>query len=117
MGKFGCLSEAAVLRIEHFEGGFLDCGNDARGNGTAAAGERLRLRDRTLDHLRLLDHIAVLFFVSIRDADQYAFEAGAAVTVGGRKVRATVERLALGSEKSGERPAALSADRADGGLV
>src|ERR1700683_1257519 len=117
MRKLGSLTAAAVLCVEHAERGFLNCGDDARRNSSAAPGKRLRLSDCAFHHLRLLNDVAVLFFVGVGNAHEHALEAGAAVTVGRREIRAAIKRFAIGGKKSGERPAALSADRADRGLV
>src|ERR1700686_2986962 len=117
MGKFGGLAEAAVLRVKHFESGLLN-GLDYAGRDAAVASSgRFRLCDRLLNHLRLLDHVAMLFFVGVGDAEEDAFETGAAVAIVRRKIGAAVEGLAIGSEKGGERPSALTADGADGDLV
>ena len=75
------------------------------------------MRHRALYHLRLLHHVAMFFLVSVGNADQDALEARSPVTVVRRKISAAVKRLAIGSEKCGERPSALPADHADRSLV
>ncbi len=96
MGKFWRLPEPSVYWVKHLEGRFLNRIDYAARNLSAAAGKRFRLRNRVLDHLRLLDHVAVLFFVGIGDAQQNAAEAGTAVAIVGRKISAAVKRLAIG---------------------
>jgi len=110
MRKFRRLSEPSMHCVKHLERRVLNRIDDAARNLSGAAGKRFRLRDRVLDHLRLFDHVAVLFFVGVGDAQQHAPEAGTAVTIVGRKICAAVKRLAMGSEKRGERPTALAAD-------
>src|SRR5580704_18597707 len=60
-------------------------------------------------------------FISARlecfgDAGEDAAKAGAAHRVVGRKIGAAEKRLAFRGEESGERPATLSRNGADGGL-
>src|SRR5579863_371793 len=111
MGKLWRLPEASMLRVEHFEGGGLNGVDYAARDLAAAPRKRFRLRDRVLDHLRLLDHIAVFFFVGIGDTEQHAPKAGTPVAIRGWKIRSAIERLAIWSEERGERPSALPADR------
>ena len=59
----------------------------------------------------------MLVQVSVGDAQQNAAEAGTAVAVAGRKISATVKRLAIGSEKRGKRPSALAAHGLHGNLI
>src|ERR1700720_2473662 len=75
------------------------------------------MRDRTLHHLRLLHHVAILFLVGVGNAEQHTLETWTPVTIGRRKIRAPIKRLAIGRKKSGERPSALPADRTDRSLV
>src|ERR1700733_4429252 len=117
MRKLGRLPESAVLGIEHFQGGLLNGGNDAARNSPAAPGERLRLRNGVLQHLRLLHHVAVLLPVSIGDAQQHTPKAWAPVSIGRRKISAAVKWFAIGRQKRRERPTALPAYRADRSLV
>src|SRR5271167_1309555 len=110
MRKLWRLPEASMYRVKHLERRFLNRIDHTTRNLPAAPGKRFRLRNRVLDHLRLLDDVAVLFFVRAGDAQQDAAEAGTPVTIVGWEIRAAVERLAIGSEKGGERPSALPAD-------
>src|SRR6202453_2035324 len=117
MRKLGRLPESAVLGIEHFQGGFLNGRNDAARNSPAASGERLRLRDGVLQHLGLLDHVAVLLPVSMGDAQQHTPKAWAPVSIGRGKISAAVKWFTIGRQKRRERPPALPAYRADRSLV
>src|SRR5580700_364113 len=117
MRKLGRLPEPPMLRIKHAERRILNRIDNARRNPPALPGKRLRLRNRTLDHLRLLDHVAMFFFVGVGNAQQHALETRTPVTIVRRKIRPTVKRLAIRSEKRSERPSALPADRAHRSLV
>src|ERR1700739_1041689 len=117
MGKFRGLSEAAVLRIEHFERRFLNGRQNAGGDSSAATGKRFRLRDGGFHHRRLVYHVAMFFFVGVGDAEQHPAKAGPAVSITWREVGSTIKGLAVGGEESGERPSALSGNRLDGDLI
>src|ERR1700722_12877463 len=106
MRKLWCLAEAAVLGIVHALGRGLDGGDDLGRNPAIFSGKGFRLRNRVLNHPRLLNHVAALFLVGIGDAEQHTPKAGAAVSVLGWKVCSAVERFAIGSKKRGQRPSA-----------
>src|SRR5580704_19593190 len=113
MGKLRRLPKSPMHRIKHAERRLLNRSNDAGRNPPAAPGKRLRLRNRTLHHLRLLHHVGMFFLVSVGDAGQNALEARTPIPIGRRKISSSVKRLAIRSKKSRERPTALPADRAD----
>src|ERR1700692_4945941 len=117
MRKLRRLPKPSMLRVKHTKSRLLNRRDDTRGNTPITSGERFRLRDSALHHLRLFDHVAILLLVSIGDADQYALEAGPPVAVRRRKIRPAVKRLAIGCKKSRERPPTLPAHRADRGLI
>ena len=56
-------------------------------------------------------------FECLGNREQDALESGPAAGVVGREIGATEERFSIRGEKGGERPAALSGKRADGGLI
>src|ERR1022692_3649529 len=110
MGELGSASEASILRVKHLQRRFDDGVNDSRGKLSAFSGERFCVRDGAFDHLCLLHHVVVLILIGVGDGAQDALEAGAPVLIVGREVGSTVERLAVGGEKSGQGPSALSAN-------
>src|SRR5690242_7905643 len=110
-------AKSAVPRIEHLDGRVLNRRDDVGRNASAAAGKRFRLRDRVLDHGRLLDDIPVFLFVSVGDTEQHATEAGTSVSFIRREIRASIKRLTVGSEKRSQRPSALSAHSLHRSLV
>src|SRR5579863_819429 len=103
MRKLRGVSKPAMLCIEHAESRFLNRRNNARRNPPAATGKRFILRDRGLDHLCLLHHVAVFFFVSVGNAQQDALEAGTPIAIVRRKISSTIKRLAIGSKKRRKR--------------
>ncbi len=95
MRKLRCLTKAAMLRIVHTGSRSLNRGDYRRRDPAIFSGEGLGLSDRTLHHLRLLNHITMFFGVSVSNAQQYASKAGTAVAVLGWKVCAAVKRYAV----------------------
>src|ERR1700732_2790809 len=117
MRKLRRLPEPAMLRIKHAKSRFLNRRDDASRNPPTASRKRLRLRDRTLDHLRLFHPVAMFLLVGIGDAGQHALEAGPPVAIRRRKISASIKRLTIRSKKGRKRPSTLAADRADRSLV
>src|SRR6267142_7160342 len=111
MGKLRRVAEAAITLVKHLEGGLGNRVNHRWRQVSAATRERFRLRDRIGDHVRLFDDLAVLFAIGLRDRQQDALETRTPVLILRREVRPTIERFAVGREKSGEGPAALSSER------
>ena len=110
MRKLRCAAEAAVGLVKHFQSRFDNFLNYLRRKLASFAGEGFSIRDRTLDHLCLLEHIAILLVISVGDRQQHALEAWPAPVLRGRKIRASEERLAIGGQEGRQRPAALPAD-------
>jgi len=117
MRELGGAAEAAVGRVEHFECRLYDGIDDCRGERGALSSKRFGMRDGVLDHLGLLDDVAVFLVEGVGDGQQDSFEAGTAVVVVGREVSSAVKRFAVRSKKCGQRPAALSADGTYGHLI
>src|SRR5436853_4304156 len=117
MGEFRRLPETSMLGIEHALSRSNDPVNYCSGYTTAPTGKRFRLGNRVFNHLRLLHHIPVLFFVGTGNAQQHAAEAGTTVSIGRRKIGSAVKRSTIGRKKSCQRPSALSADCLHSGLV
>ena len=61
--------------------------------------------------------LGALIAEGIGDGEKHAAETGTVHLVFGREIGAAEKRLAVGEKESGERPAALFGNRADGGLV
>ncbi len=117
MRKLRSGAKSAMLGVEHLQRRFLNPRNDTVRNPAAPSRERFRLREGGLDHRRLLDHIAIFFFVGLRDAEQHAAKARATVSVLRWKVSPTIKRLTIRSEKCGQRPSALPAHRLHRDLI
>src|SRR5215813_13664996 len=65
--------------------------------------------DGSFDQSRLIEHISILLAICVRERQQHSPKTRPAIVVLRRKIRSTVKRLAVGREKGGKRPAALSA--------
>src|SRR6266566_4986398 len=117
MWKLRGRAKPSMLRIKHLERRLLNRLDSARRNASAASVKRLGLHNRAFDHRRLLDHIPMLLFVRIRNAQQYAPETRPPIMILRRKVRPAIKRLPIRREKCRERPSALPAHRLHGGLV
>src|SRR5436190_454112 len=117
MWKLGRVAETAIALIEHFDGRFDDGLNYFGGDVAAATGKCFGLRDRIGDHVRLLDDLAIFLAVGLRNRDQDALETWTAILILRREIGSTVEGLAVWSEKSRKRPAALSGKGADCDLI
>src|ERR1700690_54615 len=79
----------------------------------ARPGERFRLGDRVGKRFRGFQQILALVLVGVSDSEQHAAKPGASLLILGRKIGAAKKRFAVWHQESGERPTALSADRAD----
>ena len=108
--KFGRLTDAAVVRVVgpgECVGGVERQGRRRRcGAGRLCVG-LLQGRHHLLDGAL---HVLVLFAVGLGDGEQQAREARHPVAVLRREVRPAVERLALGSQEDGHRPAAVTGE-------
>src|ERR1700688_3354811 len=111
MGKLRRLPKSPVLRIKHLERRLLNRRENARRHPPTASRKRLRLRNRTLQHLRLLDHVAMLFRIRVGNAQQYAPKAGTPVPIARGKISPTIKWLPIRSEERCQRPSALPAHR------
>src|SRR5208337_3971951 len=83
----------------------------------AARRKRLRPRDRALDHLRLLQHLAMLVTISLSNRNEHALETRPPVSVRRRKVCSPVKWLAIGSKKRRQRPSTLPGERGHRHLI
>src|SRR5262249_18521165 len=117
MRKFRRRPEAAVQRIEHLERRLLNRADDTRRYTSATPGKRLGFHARILDQGCLLADIPMFFLVGVGNAQQRGPEPRTSIVFLRREVRPAIERLAVGSEKGGEGPSALSAHGLHGGLI
>src|SRR5689334_1188514 len=117
MRKFRRTTKAAVLLIEHSQGGIHDFLNHFWRELGGLAGEGLGMRYCSFDHSCLFDDVSIFFAISIRNGHQHPPKTGAAIVVIGRKIRAAIKRLTVRREKRGQRPSALSADCLHGDLI
>src|SRR5947199_4559770 len=117
MRKLRCAAEAAVGLVKHFHGRFDDFLNYLRRKLASFAGEGFSIRDRTLDHLCLLEHIAILLVISVGDRQQHAPKTRTSGVIIRRKVSAAIKRTSVGCEKAGERPATLARNRLHRDLI
>src|SRR6266436_1328359 len=114
MRKFRGAAKAAVLDIEELGDGF-DLGvNDAEIEIGAGAGEDFGLRDGVCESVGGALELGALVAVGIGDGEKDAAESRAAHLVFGRKIGAAEKRFAIREQKTGERPAALAGNGANG---
>src|ERR1700694_1220556 len=117
MRKLGRVAEAAIAFVEHLDGGFYNRLDHLGRHLAAASGKRIGLCDGVGDQVGLLDGLAIFFAIGLRNGSQHALEAWTAVLILRWEVGAAVEGLAVGGEKAGEGPAALSGEGTDGDLI
>ena len=117
MRKFRRVAEAAVLLVEQMQRGFDHRVDDAGIELAARAVKHFRFGDGFFERVGGVVHFARGDCESFGNAEENAFEAGAAHGVFGREIGAAEKRLAVGREERGERPAALSGNGADRGLI
>src|SRR6267378_3191259 len=91
--EFRGAAEAAVLDVEKLGDGF-----------------DLRFDDAEVE-------LGALVAIGIGNGEKNAAKTGAAHLVFGREIGAAEKRFAIGEQKTGERPAALAGNGADGGLI
>ena len=117
MGELGLATEAAVAHVTLFRAASTIFSNSS-GPGLPARPVKLSFCSMaSITRAGGLVHLGAAVLECLRHGEQDALEAGATVTIFRREVGAAEVGLAIGSEKRGERPAALSADGGDGGLV
>src|SRR5258708_10273553 len=117
MGKLRRAAKSSVGVVKHLLRRFDDCVNHRGGHLPAATRRKLRPRDRALDHLCLLQHLAGLVAIGLSNRKQHTLETRTPVRVRWRKVRPPIKRLAVGSKKGRERPPSLSGQRTHRRLV
>src|SRR5260221_9590854 len=117
VGDFREFAEAAIAEIEKLSERADLRVDDAKIELGARACERFRFGYCFGERFGSFQQFFALVLVGVGDGEQNAAEAGAATLILGRKIRAAEKRFAVGHQKAGERPTALAADGADGGLV
>ena len=115
--EFRTAAKAAVARVESLEdGGDLQV-HELRAPIAARSGKHFRLRHGTHKRRgRFLD-LAAPHAVGIGNTLEDAAKTRTAHGVDGREIRAAVKGAAVRKQKSGKRPAALSGNGVDGGLI
>ena len=112
--ELGSAAEATPRRIEARRRPATAASASVRSRDPPVAGGAAALRDRLRDPTSLPDDLGPAFAPRFRHASQQVPERRHAVPRLGREVRARVERLALGGEERGQRPAALARHGLDG---
>src|SRR6266481_2302914 len=117
VGKFRGAAEAAVFYVKEMRDG-VDLGFDDAGIEIGAgSGEDLGVCDGLGERFGGAFQFGAFVAERIGDGEKHAPETGAVHLVFGREIGAAEKRFAVGEKESGERPAALFGNRADGGLV
>src|SRR5437762_6692119 len=98
-----------MMRIEALDRGLHYAIDQSGRNLSRTARERFSMIDRAHDMLGGFHHIAVLFAIRRCKSLKNALESGTSVVILGRKIGPAEKWPAIGSQKSRERPAALSA--------
>src|SRR5258706_10495814 len=117
MRKLGRVAESSIGGVVGFKRGFDNGGDNGGRKVSALTAERLRLRNSADHFFGLLHGVVALVSIGSRNRQQNSAKAGPTVLLARREVGAPVKRLAVRSEKSRQRPPALAADSADGGLI
>ncbi len=118
--KLRCPAEAPVDGVEQRNDVLVRAIEDHLGQLVRGAGqpiaEGVRF-DRFLQFAGLVQHVGTLVHPNVGDGFHDAHETGHAVSVRRRKVRAAVERLAVGREEDRHRPSAAFGHGLHGGHV
>src|SRR5580765_6580622 len=101
MRKLRRLPKPSMLRVKHPKRRSLNRRDNAGRNPPVFSREGLRLRNRAFHHLRLLDHVAMLFLVSIRNAQQHAPKARTPISIARRKISPAIKGLSIRRKKRG----------------
>src|SRR5258708_38417452 len=117
MGKLRRAAKSSVGVVKHLLRRFDDCVNHRGGHLPAAPRRKPRPRDRALDHLCLLQHLAGFVAIGLSNRKQHTLETGPPIRVRWRKISPPIKRLAVRSKKGRERPPTLSGERAHRRLI
>ncbi len=117
MRKFRRAAKSSVSRVEQFQDGFGLIVRHARIKLSARPRERFRFGHRFGQPGRRLLDLRAAAVKARGHGFENAAKARAAHGVVRREIRAAVKRASIGQKKSGERPAALPGNGADGSLV
>src|SRR6185437_13545017 len=115
--KLRRVTKASMPFVELTQGSFDHRIHHTDVKYAARALKNLRLGDSFLQRLRGIIHFTAAAFESLGNGLQNTLQTRPAAGVLGRKIGTAEKRLTIRSEKSRERPAALSGNRAHGGLV
>ena len=114
MGKLWLAAESSMAHVDALQRGNHHLLDEVRAWVSCAAGEGLILLDRVHHAAGGLVHLGAAVHEGLGHGQEDALEAGTAVAIFGRKICAAKVWLAIGSEKRGQGPSALPADRGDG---
>src|SRR5664279_545176 len=117
MGKLGLRSEAAIARVELFDGRLDHLLDEREAKLAATTGEVFALGNGIHHACRRFEHLIAAGLPGAGHGRQHALETGTAVAILAGEIGAPEEGAAIGCEYRSERPATLSADGRDGGLV
>src|SRR5258707_3092872 len=117
VGEFRRLSEAAIANVKKFGDRLNLRVNDAEIELGSCAVESFRLGDRVRQGIGGALEIRPLGAIRIGHGQQYAPETGPPALIIRLEIRATVKRLAIRKQETGQKPSALPGNDADRGLV
>src|SRR5258708_18444268 len=115
--EFRSAAKAAVLDIKKLSHGLDLRVDDTQVEIGTGASENFGLRDGVGEGVGGAFKLCALVAVGIGDGEKNAAESRAADLVFGREIGAAEKRFAIREQKTGERPAALAGNGANGGLV
>ena len=104
--KFRRAAKAAMLLVEDRQRGLHHDADDARRELGLRAGKAFGVVQHLHGLVRRVDDFVAALAIGFGDGQQNLLEAGTPILIERREIGATVKRLAFGSEKDGERPAA-----------
>src|SRR5260221_4523780 len=108
VGEFRRLAEAAVANVKKLGDRLNLRVNDAEIELGSRAVESFGLRDRVRQGIGGALQIGPFSVIRIGHGQQYAPETGPPAVIIRREIRATVKRLAIRKQKTGQRPSARS---------
>src|SRR5579864_6253740 len=117
MGKLGSLPKTAIAAIEQFGDGLNLRVDDGQVKAGMGAREHFRLRHGIGQRIRSLLQVSALVMKGIRNGHQHPAKSRAPALIFRREIGTAVKRLAIGQQKSRERPTPLTGKRADRRLI
>ena len=117
MGKFRRTAEAAILLVEDGQRRLHHDADQARRKLGLPPGKALGVGQHVHGFVGRLQHLVAALAIGVGNCQQDLLETGTSPLIVGRKVGSTVKRMAIGSEKDGQRPAAGAGDGRDCKLI